>query len=311
MESISFHHLGERSHTVPGHRSDIDNFERADGSTLWRRGRTKCSGNACSPACLTASWRSQGGSGAGLALSCSPTCRITRLEAQLFRVTLHRRLQLSLPFTERSCRCGLPLDFLGHHRAACASWGFGQEGKGSREYRSSHLREGRGRVRTNVLVHDLDLALPGAVADGRRPEVVVDGLPLFGGAQLAVNTTLVCALRSDGRPTTRLLLKMKPRSPERDGGRRPLTQSWLADTPGRVWWCWVVEVGGRFSSETQSFLSQLARAKARCGNSILRVGSWPTLAKPTLAKTDFGQNRLWPNRLWPRLWPNRLWPKRV
>ena len=32
----------------------------------------------------------------------------------------------------------------------------------------------------------------------------------------------------------------------------------------------VVEVGGRFSTETQSFLSQLARAKARAENPILR-----------------------------------------
>ena len=31
-----------------------------------------------------------------------------------------------------------------------------------------------------------------------------------------------------------------------------------------------VEVGGRFSTETQSFLLQLARAKARYENSILR-----------------------------------------
>ena len=32
--------------------------------------------------------------------------------------------------------------------------------------------------------------IPGAVADGRRLQVVVDGLPLFGGAQLAVDPTL-------------------------------------------------------------------------------------------------------------------------
>ena len=36
---------------------------------------------------------------------------------------------------------------------------------------------------TNVMVRDLDLAVPNA-ADARRLEVVVDGLPLFGGAQL-------------------------------------------------------------------------------------------------------------------------------
>ena len=37
-----------------------------------------------------------------------------------------------------------------------------------------------------------------SVADRKRVEVVVDGLPLFGGAQLAVDTTLVCALHRDG-----------------------------------------------------------------------------------------------------------------
>ena len=55
-----------------------------------------------------------------------------------------------------------------------------------------------GRVRTNMFVRDMDLDVP--VNDGRRLEVVVDGLPLHGGAQLAVDTTLVCALHKDGRP---------------------------------------------------------------------------------------------------------------
>ena len=52
---------------------------------------------------------------------------------------------------------------------------------------------------TNVFVRDLDLMGPG-VADGRRLEVVVNGLPLFGGSQIAVDTTLVSALHSDGTP---------------------------------------------------------------------------------------------------------------
>ena len=53
-------------------------------------------------------------------------------------------------------------------------------------------REAGGLVTTNVMVGDLDLSVPNA-ADARRLEVVVDGLPLFGGAQLAVDTTLVCS----------------------------------------------------------------------------------------------------------------------
>ena len=34
--------------------------------------------------------------------------------------------------------------------------------------------------------------------DGRRLEVVADGLPLFGGVQLAIDTTLVSPLRGNG-----------------------------------------------------------------------------------------------------------------
>ena len=36
------------------------------------------------------------------------------------------------------------------------------------------------------------------VNDARRLEIVVDGLPLHGGAQLAVDTTRVSVLRGDG-----------------------------------------------------------------------------------------------------------------
>ena len=58
-------------------------------------------------------------------------------------------------------------------------------------------REAGGRVMTNIMVRDLDLEhLQGP--DGRRLEVVADGLPLFGGAQLALDMTLVSALKGDG-----------------------------------------------------------------------------------------------------------------
>ena len=52
-----------------------------------------------------------------------PTCRITRMGAQHFRILLLRRFQLPLPLTVRSCRCGHPLDIFGHHRAAYARAG--------------------------------------------------------------------------------------------------------------------------------------------------------------------------------------------
>ena len=50
---------------------------------------------------------------------------------------------------------------------------------------------------SNVMVRELDLRAPD-VHDGRRLEVVAEGLPLFGGAQLALDTTLVSALHCDG-----------------------------------------------------------------------------------------------------------------
>ena len=63
-------------------------------------------------------------------------------------------------------------------------------------------REAGGRVTTNARVHDLDLNEPHA-GDGRRLDVVVDGLPLYGGAQLVVDTTFVSTLHGDGSARSR------------------------------------------------------------------------------------------------------------
>ena len=52
------------------------------------------------------------------------------------------------------------------------------------------------------MVRDLDL-LPMDRVDARRLEVVADGLPLFHGAQVALDTTLVSPLRRDGTPHAR------------------------------------------------------------------------------------------------------------
>ena len=142
--------------------------------------------------------RSQGGSGAGMALSTCPVNRLTTFSPQVFRVILLRRLHLPLPLTVRNCKCGQPLDICGHHRAACARAGvLGGRGWALENVVARICREAGGRVTTNVLVRNLDLVGPG-VEDNRRLEVVADGLPLFGGAQLAIDTTVVSALHADG-----------------------------------------------------------------------------------------------------------------
>ena len=96
----------------------------------------------------------------------------------------------------------------------------------------------------------MDIVAPNQL-DERRIEVLVDGLPLFHGAQ--VDTTLVSALRR----RTRLVV--------------------LA-----------AEVGGRWSQETAHFLLQLAKAKVHHEPKVMRVSaqcSWLRRRRCLLACT--------------------------
>ena len=65
-------------------------------------------------------FRSQGGPLASAPFVSIPWDRTCRLEPQPLRVLLLRRPRLPLSLTTRTCRCGRPLDVLGHHRSACA-----------------------------------------------------------------------------------------------------------------------------------------------------------------------------------------------
>ena len=94
-------------------------------------------------------------------------------------------------------------------RAACARAGvLGQRGFAIESVVARICREAGGRVRTNIMVRDLDMGIP-LVGDAHRLEVVVDGLPLFSGRQLAVDATLVGALHADGGA--------RPRAANEDG----------------------------------------------------------------------------------------------
>ena len=120
-----------------------------------------------------------------------------------WRVLLLRRLWQPLPLVSRICRCGRPLDSSGHHRAACANSGvLGHRGFAVDSAVARVCREAEGRVSCNVSVRDLDVGVPVA-GDGRRLEVVTDGLPLFHGARLALDATMVSALRCHGTPHRR------------------------------------------------------------------------------------------------------------
>ena len=143
--------------------------------------------------------------------------------------------------------------------------GLGRRGFASESAAARVCREAGARVTTNVMVRDLDL-LPMDRVDARRLEVVADGLPLFHGAQVALDTTLVSPLRRDGTRHGTSLLRARRRKerayPELSGEHGKARLVVLASG-----------VGSRWSSETQSFLRQLAKAKTCHMPRILRTSA--------------------------------------
>ena len=112
--------------------------------------------------------------------------------------------------------------------------------------------------------------LPLRQVDNSRLGVVVDGLSLFRGAQLAIDTTMVSPIRRDGTArkqcaTTNGAALVQARR------RKERTYPELAGAMERarlvVLGC---EVEGRWSAEASSFLSALADAKARCEPEVVR-----------------------------------------
>ena len=121
------------------------------------------------------------------------------------------------------------------------------------------------------------------MADDRRLEVLADNLTLWGGAQLGVDTTLVSPVRRNGTPY--------PHAAEEDGVRLDAARARKeAKYPElrRNRRCRLVvtamEVGGRWSEESWTFLRLLAEAKAQTVTPALRRSaavSYTHLTLPT------------------------------
>ena len=129
-------------------------------------------------------------------------------------------------------------------------------------------REGGARVQFNSFLRDLNIGA--AVSDGRRIEVIANGLPLFKGAQLAIDTTIVCpvgrngmahagAANEDGISLSHARVRKARRYPELDGigGRARLV-------------VFALETGGRWSEEGWDFIHLLSKARARSDPKMLQ-----------------------------------------
>jgi len=129
-------------------------------------------------------------------------------------------------------------------------------------------REAGARVGENALLRDMNVAgISGH--DERSLEVVANGLPLWGGAQLAVDTTLVCPVRRNGTP--------QPGAATTDGTQLRAARArkerkyheLLASRRCRLV-VLALEVGGRWSEEAVRFVRLLAKAKARTVPPLMR-----------------------------------------
>ena len=114
-------------------------------------------------------------------------------------------------------------------------------------------REAEARVVWNALLRNLNLHLDLDRADDRRVEVIANGLPLWGDAQLAVDTMLVRWTRPDTRVAT-------------SGGLR-VRHSALQGGPRSSRRCHSVvlalETGGRWSNEVRSSCDAAERVRRR------------------------------------------------
>ena len=213
--------------------------------------------------------RSHAGPFAGSALVGAPTAPEFTIEPHIFRCVLLERLFLPLFLSDDQCEgCGRFLDVYGFHRGNCTKSGRLKARSIPTEIMGTRIcREAGARIRTNAFLRDMNVGVE--ANDQRRIEILASGLPLFHGAQLAIDVTLRNALTMNG--------DSRPRAAEFDGivadGARTDkkgTYPELANSRRCHLVVWNIECGGRWSSESVSFLQCLAAAKARSSPSYLR-----------------------------------------
>ena len=95
-------------------------------------------------------------------------------------------------------------------------------------------REAGARVTTNTLLTDLNIE-HSTRPDDRRIEVIANGLTLWGGTQLAIDTTLVSPLTRDGQPRGAPGDLQGPRCRMRGGGRNGPTRNSSGAVAADLW----------------------------------------------------------------------------
>ena len=129
-------------------------------------------------------------------------------------------------------------------------------------------REAGARVAGSTALRDMNLDLP--ASDARRIEVVANGLPIWRGVQVAVDTTLVSPVQRSGQARAGCEAVPGLALQQATARKRRTYPELRPDRRGR---CRLVvfglEVGGRFGAEALGFLRRLARARGAARINIL------------------------------------------
>ena len=167
------------------------------------------------------------------------------------------KLRLPLLVCEARCECGLSFDGHGRHRAACPH--SGRLSLSTRTHTRQSVRGAGASVRFNAKLVDMNIAVP--ADDARAVEVLASGLPLFHGAQLAVDITLRSALTTTGllRPGAAVVDGIVCMAARADKERK---SSELLNGDKCRLVVFALETGGPWSLEAVDFIERLAMARA-------------------------------------------------
>ena len=206
--------------------------------------------------------RSHSGPDASDVLCGCPSKPEFRIEGGLFRTLILERLRLPLQVAEAVCECGTDLDREGRHRAACTRSGrLKTRALAPERILARVCREAGATVRFNAKLRDMNL-LSVAADDERAIEVLASGLPLFFGAQLAVDVTLRCALTADGRAQPgAAAVDGAVCSRAREDKERKCPELLRDDRCRAV--VVALETGGRWSEEAVQFVESLVVSRVR------------------------------------------------
>ena len=269
-------HLRAAGYNPPSWRETLaegppthNNPEHGDQLRGWQRHATQAAEERAAEVLLTtlpqasqALLHSQAGCYGGRAFAALPTSPELELPSQKFRVALLRRLRLPLPIAPRRCACGRDLDAQGDHRAACANSGALAARAPALEQAVARIcREAGATVARNVALADMNIA--DAVLDGRRIEIVANGLHAYHGQQLAIDTTCVSPLTRTGQPHPGTTTEPGRALAQAVARKRRRYPELLAARSRCKLLVFAIEVGGRWGPEAQRLLRQLAHQRAQ------------------------------------------------